>query len=102
MQDLDLDVKVVFRRSTGTLDFFVRHVKEHAMRNLKLQISVTMLLGILSLLASVVAHLALTDIYHGEVDATLEWNVLRVCAFVLLAFIGMALFTFIRALKVIT
>ncbi|NEZ61476.1 hypothetical protein D0962_01580 [Leptolyngbyaceae cyanobacterium CCMR0082] len=72
------------------------------MRNLKMQIRGTVALGVLSLLASVVAHLALTDIYHGEVDVTLEWNILRVCALAFLAFIGMALFTFMRALKVMT
>jgi hypothetical protein len=41
-------------------------------------------LGGLSLVALVVAHLALTDIRHGEADVTLEWNVLR-GAFVIIA-----------------
>jgi hypothetical protein len=63
------------------------------MRNLRTQIRVTIVLGGLSLLAGLIAHLALTDIYHGEPDVTLEWSIVRVCTLVLLVFIGMALFT---------
>ena len=51
------------------------------------------MLGVLSLLAGLITHLALTDIYHGEADVTLEWNIVRICALVLLVFIGTALFT---------
>jgi hypothetical protein len=72
------------------------------MSNLKTQIRVTIVLGALSLLAVVIAHLALTDIYHGEVDVTLEWSIVRICALVLLVFIGMALFTLRRALRELT
>jgi len=57
---------------------------------------------VLSLLAGLIAHLALTDIYHGEADVTLEWNTVRVCALVLLVFTGMALFTLRRALRELT
>jgi hypothetical protein len=38
------------------------------MSNLKTQIRVTIALGVLSLLAGLITHLALTDIYHGEAD----------------------------------
>ncbi|MBI4558371.1 MAG: hypothetical protein HY706_12390 [Candidatus Hydrogenedentes bacterium] len=69
------------------------------MKNLRMQIKLTMALGALSLLAGLMAHLALTDIYHGEADVTLEWNIVRVCALVLLFFIGMTLFTLRRALR---
>ena len=71
------------------------------MRNLKTQIRVTMALGVLSLLAGLLTHLALTDIYHGEADVTLEWSVVRGCALVMLVFIGMTLFTLGRVLKVL-
>ena len=43
-------------------------------------------LGILSLIAILAAHLALTDIRHGEADLTLEWNVLRMSFLIILAF----------------
>ncbi len=69
------------------------------MSNLKTQIRVTIALGTLSLLAVLITHLALTDIYHGEADVTLERSVVRICALVLLVFIGMALFTLRRALR---
>lgn len=72
------------------------------MGNLKTQIRVTIALGVLSLLAGSITHLALTDIYHGEADVTLEWSVVRICALVLLAFICMALFTLRRALRELT
>ena len=71
------------------------------MINLRTQIRGTIVLGGLSLLAGVATHLALTDIYHGEADVTLEWNIVRVSAMVLLVFIGMALFTLTKTLRVV-
>lgn len=69
------------------------------MHNLKMQIKVTLVLGALSLLIGLVTLLALTDIYHGEADVTMEWSMVRVCAVVWLAFISLALFTLRRALR---
>jgi len=69
------------------------------MTELKKQVQLTMALGVLSLFAGVMGHLALTDIYHGNGDLSLEWNVLRACAVVLLVFIGSTLFTLIQVLK---
>jgi uncharacterized membrane protein YidH (DUF202 family) len=43
-------------------------------------------LGVASAAALVAAHLALTDISHGEADVTLEWNVLRAAFVVIGAF----------------
>ena len=71
------------------------------MNNLKTQIQVTMVLGVLALLAGIASHLALTDIYHKEVDVTLEWNVLRICALILLAFIGSSLIALRKVIKVL-
>lgn len=42
---------------------------------LKNQIRLTIALGILSLFAGVMGHLALTDIYHAEGNLALEWTV---------------------------
>ena len=69
------------------------------MTELKEQVQLTITLGVLSLVAGVMGHLALTDIYHGNGDLSLEWNVLRACAVVLLVFIGSTLFTLIQVLK---
>ena len=69
------------------------------MNNLKTQIRATMILGVLALLAGIMGHLALTDIYHGEVDVSLEWNILRICGLILLAFIGASLITLKKAIK---
>jgi hypothetical protein len=57
-----------------------------------------MTLGILSLFAVCAAHLALTDIYHGEADVTLEWNIVRSAALVILVFTTVTLWTLGRAL----
>ena len=72
------------------------------MGNLKTLIRVTIALGTLSLLAVLITLLAMTDIYHGEADVALEWSIVRVCALVLLVFIGMVLFTLGRALRTLT
>lgn len=56
-------------------------------------------LGIISLGAVLVSHLALTDIYHGESDLRLEWNALRVCFAVIVAFQVYALVTFWRIVR---
>jgi len=69
------------------------------MSNLKTQIRATMFLGVLALLAGIIGHLALTDIYHNEVDVTLEWNILRICALTLLIFIGSSLITLKNTIK---
>jgi hypothetical protein len=53
-------------------------------------------LGALSLLAMIVSALALTDIGHGEGDLTLEWNALRICALVIVAFHVTALWALSR------
>ena len=69
------------------------------MIKLKQQIYIASAFGILSLVAGVFSHLALTDIYHAETDVSLEWTVLRLSALVILVFIGVALATFRRALR---
>jgi hypothetical protein len=56
-------------------------------------------MGVLTLLAGLIAHLALIDIYHGEADVTLEWGAVRICALVVLGFVVMALLTLRRALR---
>ena len=69
------------------------------MTELKKQVQLTMTLGVLSLFAGVMGHVALTDIYHGNGNLSLEWNVLRACAVVLVVFIGSTLFTLRQVLK---
>ena len=71
------------------------------MNNLRTRIKVTMALGFLSLFMGLIGHLALTDIYHSEGDVSLEWNILRVCALVLVIFIGYTLLTLRKILKTI-
>jgi len=52
---------------------------------------VVLWLGLLSLAALVLANLALIDIYHGEADQTLEWNIVRMAFLVILVFHAVAL-----------
>ncbi len=69
------------------------------MFHFKNQIRMTMALGFLSILAGILAHLALTDIYHGEADLTLEWGVLQAGAAIIFAFVVSSLLILRRTLK---
>ncbi len=66
---------------------------------IKQQANAAFILGIISLVAVLVSHLALTDIYHGEDDLSLEWNVLRICFAVIVIFQVFAMATFMRMIK---
>lgn len=52
---------------------------------------VSLWLGLLSLAAIVLMNLALIDIYHGEADQTLEWNIVRLAFLVIVVFHAAAL-----------
>lgn len=67
--------------------------------NLKRAARQCMGLGVASVLAVGVSHLALTDISHAEGDLTLEWNILRGCFAVILAFQIYALVTLGRVVR---
>jgi hypothetical protein len=69
------------------------------MSQFKNQIRATMALGILSIFASIFGHLALTDIYHGEGDLTLEWRILQAGAFIIFTFVVSSLLVLRKALK---
>jgi len=66
---------------------------------LKTLVRVSFGLGVLSLLAVLVSHLALTDIYHGEADTSQEWRALQVSAVLILAFQISAIATLWRLLR---
>ncbi len=57
------------------------------------------LLGIVALAAVVVCHLALTDIWHGEGDLSLEWRVLQIGFLVIVIALFSAMATLRRVLK---
>jgi uncharacterized membrane protein YozB (DUF420 family) len=63
------------------------------------QAAIAFILGIGSLAAVFFSHLALTDIYHGESDLRLEWNVLRVCFALIVTFQVFALLTLWRMIR---
>lgn len=65
----------------------------------KNQIRATMTLGFLSILAGMLGHLALTDIYRGGEDLTMEWNALRVGAVIIFVFVISSLLVLRKALK---
>lgn len=69
------------------------------MNNLKKYSIVTMILLALSVLALIMSHLALTDIYKGEGNLTLEWSVLRIAAIIFVAFIISTVFTLKQVFK---
>ena len=53
------------------------------MKKLRIWARIALTLGILALLVLFLMHLALTDIYHGEDDVSLEWTILRLGFFVI-------------------
>jgi uncharacterized membrane protein YhhN len=60
---------------------------------------VSLALGVASLLAVLVSHLALTDIYHGERDTSQEWRAVQISAAVIVAFTVSALVALWRVLR---
>jgi hypothetical protein len=70
--------------------------------NLKRAVKWCIGLGVVSVFALGVSHLALTDIYHAEGDLSLEWNILRGCFVVILAFQSCALVTLRRIARRLT
>lgn len=69
------------------------------MFGLKNQIRITIVLGMLSILAGFFGHLALTDIYHGEGDLTLEWRILQAGAVIIFVFVVTSLLMLKKVLK---
>ena len=70
------------------------------MNRVKRSVVMSLILCVMSILAIGVSHLALTDIWHGEVDVSLEWNVLRLAALVIVVFHVSAFTTLWRVLRV--
>ena len=63
--------------------------------------TVSIILGIISLLGLLLCHLALTDIAHGEPGLNLEWIILRLSAVIFLFFIGSTFITLIQVNKIL-
>ncbi len=69
------------------------------MLTLRSQSFVGIVLGVFSLVALAISHLALTDIAHGEPDPSQEWLVLQLSAIVFLLLVAVSLATFVRLLR---
>lgn len=69
------------------------------MSRLHPMVPIAVALGTLSVLAILVSHLALTDIWHGEGDLQLEWRVLRISFGVIVAFHVVALVMLVGHLR---
>lgn len=69
------------------------------MDRVKRSVAISLMLGVMSVLAIGVSPLALTDIWHGESDVSLEWNVLRFAAMVIIVFHVFTLATLWQVLR---
>ena len=69
------------------------------MRKIKKYSILTFSLSGLSILTLIISHLALTDIYHGGEDLSLEWSFLRISAVIFFAFIVSTMVTLRQVLK---
>ena len=67
--------------------------------SLRTQARLSFRLGILSLFAVGLSHLALIDIWHGEQDLTLEWRALQIAFGAIIVFQVSALATLRRMLR---
>jgi uncharacterized membrane protein len=72
---------------------------KETMLTLRFQALVGVVLGVFSIVALAISHLALTDIAHGESNPSQEWFVLQLSAIVFLLFIVVSLATFVRLLR---
>jgi len=70
------------------------------MNKLKKYSKITLFLSGFSLVALLFSHLALADIYHGEIALSLEWTILRIAAIIFLAFIISTIFTIKQVFKI--
>ncbi len=70
------------------------------MNRVKRNAVISLILGAMSVLAIGVSHLALTDIWHGEGDVSLEWNILRLAAAVIIMFHVSAFATLWQVIRV--
>jgi len=57
------------------------------MKNLKISITITLVLGGLAILAMIFLYLALSDIAHNEQDLSLEWRIAGISMIVIGVFI---------------
>ena len=70
------------------------------MNKLKKYSIITIFLSGISLVALLFSHLALTDIYHGEINLSLEWTILRITSIIFLAFIMSTVLTIRQVFKI--
>lgn len=71
----------------------------HIMPSLKKQVRFTLVMAFISMATLLLSHLALTDIYNGEADTSLEWRVLQVAAVIFGVFVLSTVSTLIRVLR---
>lgn len=69
------------------------------MKALKRSALFTLGLGILSLVAILFSHLALTDVWHGETEVALEWQMVRVGFLLILLFHVSSFVTLFQVLR---
>jgi len=69
------------------------------MVSIKRSAKTSFVIGTISVIALIPVHLALTDIWHGEGDLTLEWSVMRFGILTIAAFQISALATLVKVLR---
>ena len=71
------------------------------MKKLRRLLMTTVVCGVLSLVAFIFGRLAMTDIYHGEPDLTLEWNIVSISFLPVLIFHLLAIVVTWYALRLV-
>ncbi len=66
---------------------------------LRKQLNLNFILGMVAVLAFGVQFLALIDIGHGGEDLRLEWRIVQVASLIQLVFVCLTLFSLVRVLN---
>jgi hypothetical protein len=77
----------------------IRGGEEPKMERARRLLLVSIVLGILSLAAFILGRLAMTDIFHGEPDLTLEWRMVSISFLPILAFHVVSLVAALDAIR---
>lgn len=72
------------------------------MRRVRRLLVVSLVLGLVSTVLFVLERLALTDIFHGETDLTLEWNIVSVSFLPILVFHLVSVVATVAALRTLS
>ncbi len=71
------------------------------MKKIRRLLIASVILGVLSFVFFIMGRLAMTDIYHGEPDLTLEWNIVSLSFLPILIFHVLSVTASVMAIRLV-